>query len=221
MFFHNAALLAEIKKISEEKSDGENFYYHFATVERQKSTPHQEFKYCDLNVHDDIHQLIKDYIPQICTPEQFDRVMKIWTSFVEPMFNVPVRPRYIAKNVKKTESKKVHKTLAQRFSSSRDNKSFKEREEGELSTTGENNTKETYQSGYHQNGLQNETDEEGEAEERLLETVKPITKYAPPGSHNDKNDPRVFYGSDAFYVFFRLHQVRLTMLQTVTNFDSR
>lgn len=55
----------------------------------------------------------------------------------------------------------------------------------------------------------NKVESEGEAEERFLVTVKPVTKYAPGLSDNYQNDPNVFYGNDTFYVLFRLHQVRL------------
>ncbi|KAI3818168.1 hypothetical protein L1987_11971 [Smallanthus sonchifolius] len=245
------ALLAEIKETSEEKSEEEIIYQHFAYGERQNSTPHQEFKYCDFDVHDDIYQLMKYYIPQNYTTEQFDKVMKIWISFVEPVFNVPIRPHLIAKNGKQIKGKSVR------------NNSVKEREEGELSPNGdfeednfasfrENGTKENYQNGHHENGLENEADEEGEesahrsscdssgsetadvedrypeehdgvhdnkaesegeAEERFLETVKPLTKYVPAISHDDQDDPRVFYGNDAFYVFFRLHQTLYSRLK--------
>ncbi|KAI3731490.1 hypothetical protein L1987_62678 [Smallanthus sonchifolius] len=245
------ALLAEIKETSEEKSEEENIYQHFAYGERQNSTPHQEFKYCDLDVHDDIYQLMKYYIPQNYTTEQFDKVMKIWTGFVEPVFKVHIRPHLIAKNGRQIEGKSAHSN------------SVKEREEGELSPNGdfeednfasfrENGTKENYQNGHHEKGLENEADEEGEesahrlssdssgsetadvedrspeehdgvhdnkaesegeAEERFLETVKPLTKYVPAVSHDDEDERRVFYGNDAFYVFFRLHQTLYSRLK--------
>lgn len=277
------ALLVEIKEISEEKSKEDYIYQHFASGKRQNTMPHQEFKYSDLDVHEDLYQLMKYYIPQNCTPEQFDEVMKIWTTFVEPMFNVPVRPQDVVKTVVKSgrqcEGKDVHKVLAEHSGSSRDNNGVKEngsditkveREEGELSPNGDfeednfasfrdNSTKENYQNGYHEGNLENEADEEcegsahrsscdsengvgsgsetadvedsspiehagvhdnkteseGEAEERFLERVKPLTKYVPAISHYDENDPCVFYGNNAFYVFFRLHQVRLTVLRNV------
>ncbi|KAI3720274.1 hypothetical protein L6452_21187 [Arctium lappa] len=416
------ALLAEIKEISEEKSKEENIYQHFASGKMQDTMPHQEFKYCDLDVHEDMYQLMKYYIPQNCTPEQFDKVMKIWT-FVEPMFNVPPRPQFINGNqdvaktsnptvksgstVRQSDGKDVHSTIGFKQSTTangndkvlaehsgfsraclvnnnngvkengshitnhfgrksgtscitRKHETLKinvqstdetsqiggvhssglcitsakpgkaalesglesrpnaggstqpdsslneaivgsgrikrrhsdtgaelkiEREEGELSPNGdfeEDNfaafrdtgtivRKENYRHRYPEGGLENEADDEGEESahrsscdsenafengdgsgsetaevedrspeehdgvhdnkaesegeaeegeetvlpfsERFLETVKPLTKYVPGVSHNQEDDPRVFYGNDAFYVFFRLHQTLYSRLK--------
>ncbi|KAJ9563908.1 hypothetical protein OSB04_009068 [Centaurea solstitialis] len=355
------ALLAEIKEISEEKSKDEIIYQHFSTGKKHDAMPHQEFNYCDLDVHEDVYQLMKYYIPQNCTPEQFDKVMKIWTTFVEPMFNVPPRNQDVAKTsnpavksgsttVRQSDDGKDDKVLGQHSGSSRaclvndnNNNGVKEngshitnpfggrkgggtscttakhetikvnvqstdetsqiggthssvaggrlkrrhtdtggepkmeREEGELSPNGdfeEDNfaafrdtgniiaSKGNYRPRYHEGGLENEADDEGdesahrsscdsenafgngdgsasetaevedhspdehgnkaesEGEETVLpftelflETVKPLTKYVPGVSHNQEDDPRVFYGSDAFYVFFRLHQTLYSRLE--------
>lgn len=47
--------------------------------------------------------------------------------------------------------------------------------------------------------------------ERYLQPVKPLAKHVPgtmQASESDsRNDSRVFYGNDSFYVLFRLHQV--------------
>lgn len=46
--------------------------------------------------------------------------------------------------------------------------------------------------------------------ERFLVSVKPLTRHVTEGMlHEERHDSRVFYGSDDFYVLFRLHQVRL------------
>ena len=45
--------------------------------------------------------------------------------------------------------------------------------------------------------------------ERFLLTVKPLSKHVASSLHDkEKKDSRIFYGNDAFYVLFRLHQVR-------------
>ncbi|CAH1417181.1 unnamed protein product [Lactuca virosa] len=266
------ALLAEIKEISEEKSRNENIYQHF-TMKRQSSTPHQEFKYCDLDVHEDLYQLMKYYIPQNSTPEQFNKVMKIWTTFVEPMFNVPPRPpqstngnQEVAKTSKRqSEGKNVNTTTSV-------NGHHKvEKEEGELSPNGDfeednfaafretnNNNNTTTNNRFREDdeiegeesahrsscdsengdGSGSETadvangspedhadkdeseGEEGDENETLLpfsqlflDTVKPLAKYVPEVSRIDTNGPRVFYGSDSFYVFFRLHQTLYLRLE--------
>ncbi|KAL4586875.1 hypothetical protein LXL04_011520 [Taraxacum kok-saghyz] len=241
------ALLAEIKEISEEeKSKNENIYQHF-TTKRQNTTPHQEFQYHDLNVHEDIYQLIKYYIPQNSTPEQFDKAMKIWTTFVEPTFCIPPRPQPINGTqdvTKTTKGKDVNTTIG----------SHKvDKEEGELSPNGDfeednfaafRDDESTHRSSCDSengDGTGSETadvadgshddddkdvelesvgeEEEGDEttllpfSELFLDTAKPLTKYVPQVSQNDANGPRVFYGSDSFYVFFRLHQTLYSRLE--------
>lgn len=50
--------------------------------------------------------------------------------------------------------------------------------------------------------------------ERDLQRVKPLAKHVPgtlqASECDSRNDSRVFYGNDSFYVLFRLHQVRDT-----------
>lgn len=46
------------------------------------------------------------------------------------------------------------------------------------------------------------------ASERFLQKTKPLAKHVASSSHDHKKNSRVFYGNDAFYVLFRLHQVR-------------
>ncbi|XP_071709702.1 paired amphipathic helix protein Sin3-like 4 isoform X2 [Rutidosis leptorrhynchoides] len=201
------ALLAEIKEISEVTSKEEISYRHFSFSRREITSPHQEFEYCDLSVHEDMYQILKYYIQENCTLEQFDKCMMIWTTFVEPMFNVPLRHDVTKTNVVKEDDS--HPKDA-------------EKEEGELSPNRdfeEDNFASFRSSCDSENGKpddvahDNKAESEVEAEERFLETVKPITKYAPGVSHNDGNDPRVFYGSDSFYVFFRLHQTLYSRLK--------
>ncbi|CAL5416118.1 unnamed protein product [Camellia sinensis] len=44
-------------------------------------------------IHEDLYQLIKYSCGEICTSEQLDKVMKIWTTFLEPIIGVPCRPQ--------------------------------------------------------------------------------------------------------------------------------
>lgn len=50
--------------------------------------------------------------------------------------------------------------------------------------------------------------------ERYLQPVKPLAKHIPgtlqASECDSRNDSRVFYGNDSFYVLFRLHQVSAT-----------
>lgn len=87
------ALLAEIKEISEQKLKEDNMLLSIAAGNRRPIIPHLEFEYADLRVHDDLYKLIKYSCGEICTTEQLDKAMKIWTTFLEPMLGVPPRPQ--------------------------------------------------------------------------------------------------------------------------------
>ncbi|KAI8528426.1 hypothetical protein RHMOL_Rhmol12G0147900 [Rhododendron molle] len=87
------ALLSEIKEIGEKKSTEDDVLLAIAVGNRQPIIPHMEFEYPDSDIHDDLYQLIQYSCGEVCTSEQLDNVMKIWTTFVEPMLGVPSRPQ--------------------------------------------------------------------------------------------------------------------------------
>ncbi|VVA94092.1 unnamed protein product [Arabis nemorensis] len=83
-------LVSEIKDISERKHK-EDPLHAIAVGTRPSFTPDVEFSYSDPQVHTDLYQLIKYYCEEICATEQSDKVMKLWVTFLEPMFGVPSR----------------------------------------------------------------------------------------------------------------------------------
>ncbi|CAN0925731.1 Paired amphipathic helix protein Sin3-like 4 [Linum grandiflorum] len=85
------ALLAEIKEISEKKHKEDDMLLAFAAGHRRPVIPNLEYDYPDPDVHEDLYQLIKYSCGEVCTTEQLDKVMKIWTVFLEPMFGVASR----------------------------------------------------------------------------------------------------------------------------------
>ncbi|XP_014501051.1 paired amphipathic helix protein Sin3-like 4 isoform X2 [Vigna radiata var. radiata] len=87
------ALLAEIKEISEKKRKEDDVLLAIAAGNRRPILPNLEFKYSDLDIHEDLYQLIKYSCGEICTTEHVDKVMKVWTTFLEPMLCVPSRPQ--------------------------------------------------------------------------------------------------------------------------------
>ncbi|KAK7317569.1 hypothetical protein RJT34_01918 [Clitoria ternatea] len=87
------ALLAEIKDISEKKQKDDDILLAIAAGNRQPIIPHMGFVYPDPEIHEDLYQLIKYSCGEMCTTEQLDKVMKIWTTFLEPMLGVPSRPQ--------------------------------------------------------------------------------------------------------------------------------
>ncbi|KAL8228939.1 hypothetical protein R6Q57_013839 [Mikania cordata] len=102
------ALLAEIKEMSEEKSVEDNIRQCVAPGKKQSMIPHQEFKYSDLDIHEDLYQVMKYSVAQAGSPEQISKAVKIWTTFVEPMLGVPHRSSHVAdQNSVKTANRAV------------------------------------------------------------------------------------------------------------------
>ncbi|XP_022727045.1 paired amphipathic helix protein Sin3-like 4 isoform X2 [Durio zibethinus] len=87
------ALLAEIKEISEKKRKEDDVLLAIAAGNRRPVVPNLEFEYPDPEIHEDLYQLIKYSCGEMCTTEQLDKVMKIWTTFLEPMLGVPSHPQ--------------------------------------------------------------------------------------------------------------------------------
>ncbi|KAF8110006.1 hypothetical protein N665_0088s0024 [Sinapis alba] len=80
-------LLAEIKDISEKKYQ-EDLLQAISVRTMPYFTPDLEFNYCDSQIHEDLYLLIKYYCDELCATEQADKVMKLWTTFLEPMFGL-------------------------------------------------------------------------------------------------------------------------------------
>ncbi|KAE8692347.1 hypothetical protein F3Y22_tig00110840pilonHSYRG00123 [Hibiscus syriacus] len=87
------ALLAEIKEISEKKQEEHDLHLAIASGNRRSIIADMEFEYPDREIHEDLYQLIKYTCGELCTTGQLDEVMKIWTTFLEPMLGLPSRPQ--------------------------------------------------------------------------------------------------------------------------------
>lgn len=86
-------MLAEIKEISEKKRKDDDVLLTIAAGSRRPICPNLEYEFSDPDIHEDLYQLIKYSCGEVCTTEQLDKVMKIWTTFIEPMLGVPCRPQ--------------------------------------------------------------------------------------------------------------------------------
>lgn len=87
------ALLAEIKEINEKKRKEDDVLLAIAAGNRRPIIPNLQFEYPDSDIHEDLYQIIKYSCDEVCTTtDQFDKVMRIWTSFLEPILGVPLRP---------------------------------------------------------------------------------------------------------------------------------
>ncbi|KAK9707311.1 hypothetical protein RND81_07G188400 [Saponaria officinalis] len=89
------ALLAEAKELSELKCKEDDACLVIAAGGRRPIIPHMEFEYPDIAIHEDLYQLMKYSCGEVCTEDQLDKVMKIWTTFLEPLLGVPSRTRGI------------------------------------------------------------------------------------------------------------------------------
>ncbi|ESQ28214.1 hypothetical protein EUTSA_v10018014mg [Eutrema salsugineum] len=87
------ALLAEIKEIAEKKRAEDDALLALAAGNRRTICSNMSFDYPDPDLHEDLYQLIKYSCGEMCSTEQLDKVMKVWTEFLEPMFGVPCRPQ--------------------------------------------------------------------------------------------------------------------------------
>ncbi|XP_050947130.1 paired amphipathic helix protein Sin3-like 4 isoform X3 [Cucumis melo] len=103
------ALLAEIKEISEKKRKEDDVLLAIAAGNRRPIIPNLEFEYPDPELHEDLYQLIKYSCGEICSTEQLDKVMKVWTTFLEPMLGVPSRP-HGAEDTEDVIKAKIHPT---------------------------------------------------------------------------------------------------------------
>ncbi|XP_047318696.1 paired amphipathic helix protein Sin3-like 4 [Impatiens glandulifera] len=96
------AFLNEIKEISDRKRKEEDVM--LATGNGRAPLSHLEFEYSDLGIHEDLYQLVKYSCGEVCTNDQLDKVMNIWTNFLEPSFGVS-RPE-ANENVLKSKNQK-------------------------------------------------------------------------------------------------------------------
>ncbi|KAK3002319.1 hypothetical protein RJ639_021444 [Escallonia herrerae] len=89
------ALVAEIKEIKEKQQKEDDVLLAIAAGSRHLISPNLEFEYSDIDVHEDLYKLIKYSCEEVCTTkEQFNKVIRLWTTFLEPMLGVPSRPHH-------------------------------------------------------------------------------------------------------------------------------
>lgn len=89
MDFFIEALLTEIKEINETQRKEDDVLLSVRAGNRRPILPNLDFEYPDSDIHEDLYQLIKYSCGEICSTEQLDKVMKVWTTFLEPVLGVP------------------------------------------------------------------------------------------------------------------------------------
>ncbi|KAK1606413.1 hypothetical protein QYE76_030086 [Lolium multiflorum] len=90
------ALLSEIKEINEKKRKEDNVLLAIAAGNRRPIVTNMSFEYVDSEIHEDVYQIIKYSCGEVCgSADQVDKVMRTWTTFVEPFLGVQPRARCV------------------------------------------------------------------------------------------------------------------------------
>lgn len=86
------SLLTEIKEINEKKRKEDDVLIAIAAGNRRPIVPNMSFEFVDLNIHEDLYKIVKYSCGEVCSSsDQLDKVMRIWTTFMEPILGVPPR----------------------------------------------------------------------------------------------------------------------------------
>ncbi|KAG4151231.1 hypothetical protein ERO13_D04G052000v2 [Gossypium hirsutum] len=87
------SLVAEIKELKEKNQKEDDVLVASVAGHRQPLAPHLNYEYLDVDIHEDLYKLIEYSCEEMCsTKEQLSKVMRLWTTFVEPMSGIPPRP---------------------------------------------------------------------------------------------------------------------------------
>ncbi|XP_042451833.1 paired amphipathic helix protein Sin3-like 3 isoform X1 [Zingiber officinale] len=84
-------LLAEIKEINDKMKE-EDVLLAVSVKNKHPIIPNMEFKYIDVDVHEDLYRIIKYSSGEVCTSsDQLDKVMRLWSTVLESLLGVPIR----------------------------------------------------------------------------------------------------------------------------------
>ncbi|GMP29098.1 hypothetical protein CsSME_00004361 [Camellia sinensis var. sinensis] len=95
------SLVAEIKEIKEKMHRVDDVVLSMAAGSRHPICPNLEFEYSDTVIHEDLCKLIKYSCEELCTSkEQLNKVMRLWTTFLDPMLDVGKAGHHTGKGTK-------------------------------------------------------------------------------------------------------------------------
>lgn len=84
--------MAEIKEIKENRQNEDDVLLSIAAGSRHAIIPNMEFEYPDSDVHEDVFRIIKYSCEEVCsTKDQLSKVLRFWTTFLEPILGVHSR----------------------------------------------------------------------------------------------------------------------------------
>ncbi|CAM6050285.1 unnamed protein product [Sphagnum compactum] len=85
-------LLAEIKEVNEKKRSEDDYLLATAAGSHRPLLPDLRLEYPDPAIYQDLYQIIKYACEEACTTtEQAEKILRIWTTFLEPMLGIPPR----------------------------------------------------------------------------------------------------------------------------------
>ncbi|KAJ0971557.1 hypothetical protein J5N97_019516 [Dioscorea zingiberensis] len=114
------ALLGEIKEINERKQKEDDVLLAIAAGNQRPIIPNMQFEYSDSDVHEDLYQIVKYSCGEICTSsDQLDKVLQIWTDFMEPILGVLPRAQCAEDAVDVVRTK--HHAVKSNLGSTREN----------------------------------------------------------------------------------------------------
>lgn len=84
--------MTEIKEIKEKQQKEDDVLHSIAAGSRHSIIPNFEYDYPDAEVHEDLYKIIQYSCDELCsTKEQVNKVLRFWTTFLEPMMGVRSR----------------------------------------------------------------------------------------------------------------------------------
>ncbi|KAF9666412.1 hypothetical protein SADUNF_Sadunf16G0226700 [Salix dunnii] len=87
------SLVAEIKELKEKQQREDDVLLAFTTGKRQPLVPNLKYNYPDKNIHEDLYKLVQYSCKEVCsTKEQLNKVIRLWTNFMEPMLGIVSHP---------------------------------------------------------------------------------------------------------------------------------
>ncbi|GER29438.1 ABC transporter B family member [Striga asiatica] len=93
------SLVAEIKELKDKRQKEDDVLLSIAAGRRHSVITDLEFEYANAEVHEDIFKIIKYSCEEICsTKDQCNKVLRFWTTFLEPMFGVHSHPHGLETN---------------------------------------------------------------------------------------------------------------------------
>ncbi|KAK4771759.1 hypothetical protein SAY86_013534 [Trapa natans] len=86
------SLIAEIKEMNEKHHKEDDLLKAIASRSRSVCFAQLEFSYSDKGIHEDLYKIFQYSCEEVCsTKEQLNKVLRLWTSFLEPLLGIPSR----------------------------------------------------------------------------------------------------------------------------------